>query len=71
MKLLYLFIVIQPTKLLIRFAIIFVTLLNIRAELRDNQVITRILTFHTTEQLNCEGALIIRSQCLEFHSSRN
>ena len=60
MKLLNLFIVIQPTKLLIRFAIIFAKLLNIRAELRDNQVIIRIFIFHVAEQINCKGALNIR-----------
>ena len=52
MKLLNLFIVIYPTKLLIRFAIIFAKLLNIRAKLRYNQVIIRIFIFHATEQTN-------------------
>ena len=56
MKLLNLFIL---TKLPIRFVIIFVKLLNIRAELRDNEVIIRIFIFHATEQINCKGALNI------------
>ena len=60
MKLLNLFIVIQLTKLLIRFAIIFAKLLNIRDELRDDQEIIRIFIFIATEQINCKGALNIR-----------
>ena len=38
----------------------FAKLLNIRADLRDNQVIIRIFIFHATEHINCKGALNIR-----------
>ena len=56
MKFLNLFIVIQLTKLLVRLEIIFVKLLNIRAEFRDNQVIIQIFIFHATEQIHSKNA---------------
>ena len=53
-----------------RFNIIFVKLLNIRAELRDNPVITQIFIFHATEQVNCKSALNIKKSNLEIHFSK-
>ena len=49
----------MTSKTPIRSKIIFVKLLNIRSELQDNQVITRIFILHVTEQKNCKGALDI------------